>query len=525
MAKIVKIPLIMKNGEKATDMKSLIANFDVESVVGYFLDGKLEKWLNDRYYEEEAEAIAKIEKDDPMLAKQLCEIFGVEYEAVEEIDAEEIARRNGRIARLKQLTDDEEVLQNVDAVAFDQEELAELYDNGVQKIYLCEGEFRIPKSKQHLDYVLIGAASSKDLPVKNNVVEETIYLNPCCSASDIKIPERIADKIAMNHYVCLDDYVVYFENWGLIGNAMLCALSKIGRAQTKEKEGFFKVWNKTNGEESSFDITDYDSIDAAESSGNQLILHNSRKDGLLLYDVTSKKKTVICTDYSDRSGFSVSKKMIAYTDKEGCLLIYDIGSKKKLQVAELGYSGSGHKFIMCEEKLLYHNTKDNTFCAFDVETKTHKNLFSMSYHLIMQTVTHNTRVYIFVYHVFDDYVALLSFDLVNLEDKPVEHLRFDVENSFGLERLKQVAPYFIYVKREYKFPVYVFNMDTNEMDQVASECGHIYREEGGLFKKASTTYFANDFQVVGDYLYFIRGESEICRINLYNPDEASKIIE
>lgn len=57
MAK-VKIPLIMKNGEKAKDMESLREHFDVETVVGYFLDGKLSKWLDDRYYEEEAEAVA-----------------------------------------------------------------------------------------------------------------------------------------------------------------------------------------------------------------------------------------------------------------------------------------------------------------------------------------------------------------------------------------------------------------------------------------------------------------------------------
>lgn len=151
MAK-VKIPLIMKNGEKAKDMESLREYFDVETVIGYFLDGKLSKWLDDRYYEEEAEAVAQLKQDDPQLASKLCSIFEVEYTEGDEIGTKEIMRRKERLAHLRQLTDDEEILRKIDCVAFDQEELAELYDRGVETIYLCEGKFKIPKSKQDLTY-------------------------------------------------------------------------------------------------------------------------------------------------------------------------------------------------------------------------------------------------------------------------------------------------------------------------------------------------------------------------------------
>lgn len=170
MAKIVRIPLVMKNGEKATDMKSLKDNFDIESVCGFFLDGKLEKWLTDRYYEDEAEAVSQLSKDDSQLAWKLCEIFGVEHEEDVPINTEEIAKRNERIARLKQLTDDDEILQNVDLVAFNQEELAELYDQGAEKIYLCEGSFKIPKSKQSLEYVPALGADVVGLPEKEPAV-------------------------------------------------------------------------------------------------------------------------------------------------------------------------------------------------------------------------------------------------------------------------------------------------------------------------------------------------------------------
>lgn len=197
MAKIVKIPLVMKNGEKATDMKSLKENFDIESVVGYFLDGKLEKWLTDRYYEDEAEAVGQLNKDDPQLAGKLCKIFGIEYEEDDPIDAEEIAKRNERIARLKQLTDDDEILQNVDSVAFDQEELAELYDQGIEKIFLCEGEFKIPKSKQGVTHIPILGATVLGLPKSES--------EPCVESGEIKTTaETATDEIIISAHIEVD---------------------------------------------------------------------------------------------------------------------------------------------------------------------------------------------------------------------------------------------------------------------------------------------------------------------------------
>lgn len=185
MAK-VKIPLIMKNGEKAKDMESLREHFDVETVVGYFLDGKLSKWLDDRYYEEEAEAVTQLEKDDPQLASKLCSIFGVEYTDDDAVDTEEIMRQKERLAHLRQLTDDEEILRNIDSVAFDQEELAELYDHGVETIYLCEGKFKIPKSKQDLTYHMVAGAEVSGLEKK--VVDDSYRT----------IPVEFADEAAKN---------------------------------------------------------------------------------------------------------------------------------------------------------------------------------------------------------------------------------------------------------------------------------------------------------------------------------------
>lgn len=51
----IKFPLKMKNDIEVRDLEGLKENFDIKKVVGYFLDGKLLKWLEARYYEEELE--------------------------------------------------------------------------------------------------------------------------------------------------------------------------------------------------------------------------------------------------------------------------------------------------------------------------------------------------------------------------------------------------------------------------------------------------------------------------------------
>ena len=163
----------MAEGVQVRNIEDLRQNFDVEKVISYFLDGKLQTWLEARYYEDEAEAVAALSKDDANLGKALSGIFGVEY-AGDEADIEEIEWKNARVAKIKQLTDDDEIIRNADLVAFNQEELAALYDEGAEKIYLCEGEFTIPKSKQDLEYIEFGGATVKNRKPKQEAKKQSM---------------------------------------------------------------------------------------------------------------------------------------------------------------------------------------------------------------------------------------------------------------------------------------------------------------------------------------------------------------
>ena len=156
MAKKIKFPLKLADGTEARTLDELKEHFDIESVVGYFSDGRLLNWLRSRYYDDEADKVEQLTKDDPQLHKKLCEIFGVESE--EEVDPEEIARRQERLNRLKQYTDDKEIFERVDQVAFDQEDLSDLLDEDISLIYLCANRFTIPLRVTHKTYVGIGKA-------------------------------------------------------------------------------------------------------------------------------------------------------------------------------------------------------------------------------------------------------------------------------------------------------------------------------------------------------------------------------
>ena len=151
MAKKERFALIMEDGAEVRNIDDLKAHFDVGSVVRDFSSGKLLTWLEDRYYDEEADAIRAINDNDACLEAKLCEIFGVKT-------PEEIERRLQRLNRLKQFTNDEKILSKVDCVAFDQEDLADLLDEGVEEIYLCENRFVIPLRMKNKVYIGVGNA-------------------------------------------------------------------------------------------------------------------------------------------------------------------------------------------------------------------------------------------------------------------------------------------------------------------------------------------------------------------------------
>ena len=155
MAKRVKFPLIMANGTQVRTLEELKESFDLVSVLSYYDNGRLHEWLADRYYDEEVDKIKALDSSAADFKQSLCDIFGVSYSEHEIVSVElsDISSKNERYERLKTFTADDNILANVDSVAFNQEELADLLDEDVKVIYLCGKQFVIPGSKEGVTYI------------------------------------------------------------------------------------------------------------------------------------------------------------------------------------------------------------------------------------------------------------------------------------------------------------------------------------------------------------------------------------
>ncbi len=153
MAKKIRFPLNM-NGTDVRTIEELREHFDLESVLGYFTNGKLVTWLKDRYYDNEAMAVEALTSDDENLSRKLYDILKVPYtEDAIEIDIGTVKRRTEKLVLLRKFTDDENIIDNVDSVAFNQDDLLDILDEGIKTIYLYEGRFEIPLSVKGITYI------------------------------------------------------------------------------------------------------------------------------------------------------------------------------------------------------------------------------------------------------------------------------------------------------------------------------------------------------------------------------------
>lgn len=159
----IKFALELKDGEEARSMEELRAYFDIEKIIGYYQDGRLLAWLEDRFCNTEAEEIRKLTGNEANLGEQLCRIFHVEHTTnlKEYTDVDVISRRKERLDSLKQYTDNPTILEDVDLIARNQKELEELLQSGqlTDRIYLCDNIFRFSLdmlNRKNIHYVGIG---------------------------------------------------------------------------------------------------------------------------------------------------------------------------------------------------------------------------------------------------------------------------------------------------------------------------------------------------------------------------------
>ena len=195
MARKIRFPLKMKNGAEVRTLDELKENFDLESVLGYYVSGQLVTWLRNYYYDDIADKVEAFDKDSDDISKQLCETLGVEY-VENDLTVDEVKAKIDRENLLKQLSPEQ-----IKCLATNQEELEKLYFTGIQTIYLAFGEFKLrsPGFGYFYEYVLINETNPK--VVKFDYVEEynlewsLKYANAGIAAAQYEVGRYYFDKV------------------------------------------------------------------------------------------------------------------------------------------------------------------------------------------------------------------------------------------------------------------------------------------------------------------------------------------
>lgn len=151
--KNIRFPLEMENGVEVRSLEELKENFSLDKVLFYLLNGKLETWLRDRYEDGLADTVAELDKADAGLNQKICDIFDVEYVQKDITDMERAMERNRRLELLGQYTDEKKYFDVIDQIAFEQDDLYDLLDEGETVIYLCGNKFSIPTGKKGIRYI------------------------------------------------------------------------------------------------------------------------------------------------------------------------------------------------------------------------------------------------------------------------------------------------------------------------------------------------------------------------------------
>ena len=520
--KTVKFPLEMKNGVQARNLADLQNNFDVEKIIGYFLDGRLKSWLEARYYEEEAEAIENIDKNASDLAKQLCEVFGVEYDEIS-IDPEEIERRNTRITKLKQITSDEEIIKNVDSVAFNQEELADLYDLGKEKIYLCEGKFNIPKSKQNLKYIIVGSPQVEGLEIKKAVKEQIRQIeNDNNQEKDsYKLPEVLVDLIGWNRYVQSNRYVAFVHEKKVFKDS----LKPLDFDPSSSWTGDLFLWDISKKRLLRLDsgLND-EKCQVLGIAGDNVILcpYRNRKK-LYVYDIRHRKIRILYGDaqlwylkdilsnfyISDVLELSYSNIVttnethVAYKDEDNNLYCVELNSDKKTFIENV----NGDSLFALGKDFIIYIRNNKQIYKYDLISNSKSSVKEVNYEVHDLKLDGNKLYLIEKVENMNDQNYGFSINEIELssEDKTVVEIFRTKVDSISKSTLK-TNEYYILTENDTNKEVYVFDFKTKKANKILSDD-------------------ISEIWAVGDYLFYKKSNSSIDTVYRLNMITGEKIRE
>lgn len=150
MARKIKKPLKMSDTVFVRNMIELREHFNIEKICEFYVKGVLLEWLDARDYMEEKEKVNKLNKSGKdSIAYDLYKIFDVEPDRNIKIDLGKLTTKLKKLKLLKELTEDESILNKVECIAFSQDEFDEMLSLDYKEILLFKDNFCLDLDKQY----------------------------------------------------------------------------------------------------------------------------------------------------------------------------------------------------------------------------------------------------------------------------------------------------------------------------------------------------------------------------------------
>ncbi|MCI6535764.1 hypothetical protein [Blautia obeum] len=143
--KNIRFPLEMAGGKMVRELEEFQEYFDLEKAIEYFSNGKLQRWLESTYNDDILEEIEKMDGKEPDFVRKFTDALGVD-EKSDSIDVNQIMQDAVIREKLKAYVSEEKINTLLSFTADTQEIMELLIHKGSKKIYLLEGEYKIPKN-------------------------------------------------------------------------------------------------------------------------------------------------------------------------------------------------------------------------------------------------------------------------------------------------------------------------------------------------------------------------------------------
>lgn len=190
--KRIKFPLVMKNGAEVRDIEELRKNFDLESIAEYFSSGKLEKWLENNYYDDMLEEIQELDSGAEDFGRKLSEALGVEWKPEEAVDLQKVMKNVSLKEQIKPFISDKEV-ESMEHIADTQEELEAFAKAGDTPIYLFGERFIIRKWMRNVECIGVNEPT-----IELEIMDRTEYRDKKIKLREVAFADENMKKVALD---------------------------------------------------------------------------------------------------------------------------------------------------------------------------------------------------------------------------------------------------------------------------------------------------------------------------------------